>query len=82
MGAVFSKPKPKVQGPTEDQKRAQAAAEKRAADQEERANKELSSATRATRNRRTGRRLLLAPGREDEISRLGGGTGNSTGANM
>lgn len=75
MGDLFSKPKP--QGPSDEQLAAQRANEKRAKDQETRANKELSSAARFTKNRRTGRRLLLAPGRENEIASLGGGAGNS-----
>lgn len=78
MGAVFSKPK-KPSGPTEEQLQAQRDADKRARDAEEKSNRELSSATRATKNRRTGRRLLLAPGRENEIAQLGGGEGQSSG---
>ena len=46
-------------------------AEKKAASAEEKANTQLSSTARASYGRRTGRRLLLAPGREDEISTLG-----------
>lgn len=49
-----------------------AAAEKTAAEAEEKANTQLSSTARASYGRRTGRRLLLAPGREDEVSKLGG----------
>lgn len=46
--------------------------EKKAADQEEKANRQLSSTARASYGRRTGRRLLIAPGREDQIGTLGG----------
>lgn len=74
----FSPPKPK--GPSEEQLKAQRESERRAKEGEERANKELSSSARFATNRRTGRRLLLAPGREDEIAQLGGG-GSNTGAN-
>ncbi len=47
-------------------------AEKKANAAEEKANTQLSSTARASYGRRTGRRLLIAPGREDEISKLGG----------
>jgi hypothetical protein len=47
---------------------------------EQRSNEQLSSAARFATKRRTGRRLLLAPGREDELANLGGGQG-STGGN-
>lgn len=66
---------------TSAQDEAQAKAEKRAKTEEERTNRELSSAARFTKNRRTGRRLLLAPGREDEIATLGGG-GQQSGGNF
>lgn len=49
-----------------------AEAEKKAKSAEEKANTQLSSTARASYGRRTGRRLLIAPGREDEISKLGG----------
>lgn len=49
-----------------------AQAEKDAAAAEERANTQLNSTARASYGRRTGRRLLLAPGREDQVATLGG----------
>lgn len=49
-----------------------AAAEKKANAQEEKANAQLQSTARSAYGRRTGRRLLLAEGREDEVSKLGG----------
>lgn len=76
MSKVF---KPKATGPTDEQLAAQKASERRADQAEERANKELSSASRFAVNRRTGRRLLLAPGREDEVANLGGGDNKSAG---
>lgn len=66
MGSMFSKPK--VQGPSQAQLDAQAAAEKRAADAEQKANEQLSSTARAGYGRRTGRRILLAPNRENQLS--------------
>lgn len=77
MGSILSKPK--VKGPSDEQLAAQKKADQNAKNAEERANRELSSATRASTNRRTGRRLLLAPGRENEIAQLGGGTGQNGG---
>jgi len=56
---------------TQAQLDAQAAAEKRAADAEQKANEQVTATARASYGRRTGRRLLLAPGRENEISTLG-----------
>lgn len=77
---IMSKFKPKAPD-TSKQDAAQEEAAERAKQNEERANKELSSASRFATKRRTGRRLLLAPGREDEIANLGGGQG-STGGNF
>lgn len=77
----FAPKAPKATGPTAEQLAAQAESERRAKETEEAANKELSSSARFATNRRTGRRLLLAPGRENEIAQLGGGTG-STGNNF
>lgn len=78
MGSLMGA-KPKVQGPTQAQLDAQAEADRRAKEKETTANKELSSASRFAKNRRTGRRLLLAPGRESEIAQLGdqGNTGSN-----
>ncbi len=76
MGKFLPKA-PKPQGPSPEQLKAQresAAAAKRG---EERTNKQLSSAARFAKGRRTGRRLLLAPGREDEIAQLGGGSAST-----
>ena len=45
---------------------------------EAKANKQLSSTARASYGRRTGRRVLLAEGKEDKVGSLsGGGSGNS-----
>lgn len=63
---------------TPDTSKQEAALEKQeaqAAKQEEKANRELSSSARFAKSRRTGRRLLLAPGRENEVAQLGGGGG-------
>lgn len=79
MGSLMGS-KPKSQGPTKEQLAAQAEADKRSKEREESANRQMSSASRFAKNRRTGRRLLLAPGRENEIAQLGDGQG-STGAN-
>ena len=73
---------PKVQGPSQAQLDAQAKSEESAKLAEERANKQLSSASRFAVNRRTGRRLLLAPGREDEISQLKGNSSANSGGNF
>lgn len=62
---------PKPSGPTAEQLKAQADAEKRASEAEQRTNEALSSTARASYGRRTGRRLLLAPGREDSQATLG-----------
>lgn len=75
------KPSGEDTGPTDEQLVAQKESDKRAKTNEEKANKELSSAARFAKGRRTGRRLLLAPGREDEIATLGGSSGN-TGSNL
>lgn len=72
---------PKPSGPTQEQLDAQNKSEERAQANEDRTNKELSSAARFSKKRRTGRRLLLAPGREDEIAQLGSGSG-ATGGNF
>ncbi len=79
MGAVFSKPKTPD---TTAQDEALAESERRADLEEERTNKELSSSARFATNRRTGRRLLLAPGREDEIATLGGSSGSTASSNL
>lgn len=65
----------KPQGPSAEQIEAQRKAEERAKAAEDSANEKLSSAKRASVGSRTGRRLLIAPGREDEISKLGGAGG-------
>lgn len=66
-------PQPET-GPTQDQIDAQTAAEKAAKDRETAANQEVQSQSQAALGRRTGRRLLLAPGREGQLaSTLGGG---------
>lgn len=82
MGSMLSKPKPT--GPSEEELAAQKKSAARADASEERANKQLSSAARFATKRRTGRRLLLAPGREDEIATLGGsgGEGGTSGGNF
>lgn len=49
-----------------------ATAEAEAKKREQTANEQLSSTARASYGRRTGRRLLIAPGREEDISKLGG----------
>jgi hypothetical protein len=77
----FKPSTPKATGPTAEQLAAQKESERRAKEAETNANKELSSSARFATNRRTGRRLLLAPGREDEIAQLGGGSG-ATGGNF
>jgi len=64
---------------TSAQDEALAESERRAEQNEERANKELSSAARFAKSRRTGRRLLLAPGREDQLGQLGGGGSGESG---
>lgn len=58
-------------GPSADQLAAQAEAEKRSKEAEDSANSKLSSAKKAAIGSRTGRRLLIAPGREDDMSKLG-----------
>lgn len=47
-------------------------AEADAAKREQTANEQLSATARASYGRRTGRRMLISAGREDEISKLGG----------
>ena len=64
---------------TSAQDKLQADQAKRAKDNEESANRELSSSARFATKRRTGRRLLLAPGREDDIASLGGSQSSTTG---
>lgn len=69
-----SKKPPPVQGPTKEDIEAQSEAERASKDQSTAANQEIQSQSRAAYGRRTGRRLLLAPGREDvRASTLGGG---------
>lgn len=46
--------------------------EAKAKEQEKKANTQLQSTARASYGRRTGRRLLIAEGREDQIGKLGG----------
>lgn len=69
----------KASGPSAEQLQAQKDADSRVKQTEERTNKELSSASRFAVKRRTGRRLLLAPGREDELASL---SGDQTGGNF
>lgn len=67
---------PKPTGPSADDLARQAEAERRAKDRETAANSEVQSQSRAAYGRRTGRRTLLAPGREAGMaSTLGGGSG-------
>jgi len=75
--SLFSKPK--VRGPSKAQLKAQKDAEDRAKSSEDRANKQLSEQARFATKRRTGRRLLLAPGREDEIASLGSSASGQSG---
>lgn len=82
MGKFTPSPPPAPSGPSQAQLDAQAKADRAAAQKEERANKELSSAARFAKGRRTGRRLLLAPGREDQAASLGGGSGAQSGQNF
>lgn len=77
----MSKFAPKPTGPSKAQKEAQAASAAGVKAREEGAQKQLSAASRAVTKRRTGRRLLLAPGREDELAQLGGG-GAQAGGNF
>ena len=79
MGNLFSKPKA-VDTTAQDE--ALAASQARADAEAEKANKELSSAARFAKNRRTGRRLLLAPGRESQVADLGGGSSSSGSGNF
>lgn len=81
MGGFFGSKSAAPQGPSQEQLDAQRKSEERAKANEERTNRELSSAARFSTKRRTGRRLLLAPGREDELAQLGGG-GSATGGNF
>lgn len=60
---------PKPAGPTEEQLKQQKDAEDRAKAAEERANMQLSSTARASYGRRTGRRILMAAGREDAMAK-------------
>lgn len=67
---------PQVTGPSKADLAAQAEAERLAKEKEANANKEIQSQSQAAYGRRTGRRLLLAPGREGQLaSTLGGGSG-------
>lgn len=61
---------PEVVAPSKEQLAAQADAERRAKEAEEKANKQVSQTARASYGRRTGRRILIAPGREDASSKL------------
>ena len=69
--------KPKISGPSEADLKRQKEAEARANAQEEKANMQLSSTARASYGRRTGRRLLIAPGREDQVGALSGSGGGT-----
>lgn len=67
---------PKPTGPSADQLAKQAEAERAAKDQAKAANEEIQSQSASAYGRRTGRRMLLAPGREGGMSgTLGGGSG-------
>ena len=68
------KPKTPKAPDTSKQDKALQDQEDRAKKNEERANRELSSAARFAKNRRTGRRLLLAPDRESNRADLSGNT--------
>lgn len=73
MGAKAPKVQ-EAQGPSQESLDAQAEAERAAKDRATNANKEVQSQSQAAYGRRTGRRLLLAPGREGQLaSTLGGG---------
>lgn len=63
---------PKVDNSAAEAAEARAAAqEAKAKEAEDKANTRISQTARASYGRRTGRRLLIAPGREDEIGTLG-----------
>ena len=66
------KPKVKATGPSKEELARQAEADRLAKQREDTANAQLSSTQAASVKSRTGRRLLLAPGREDQISKLSG----------
>lgn len=69
--------KPTIKGPSQEELDRQKAAEERANAQETRANEQISSTARASYGRRTGRRILIAPGRENAIGTIGGGSSGS-----
>lgn len=65
---------PEPTGPSANDLAKQADAERAAKDQSTAANQEIQSQSSAAYGRRTGRRLLLAPGREGQLATtLGGG---------
>lgn len=68
------KPKATVSGPSQEELARQAAADAKAKAAEDSANAKLSSTQAASVKSRTGRRLLFAPGREDQVSSLSGST--------
>lgn len=64
---------PKPTGPSKDDLARQAEAERVSKERDTAAGREVQSQSRAAYGRRTGRRLLLAPGREDvKAETLGG----------
>lgn len=66
-------PQPADTGPSEEDLARQSDAERTAKEKDTAAGKEVQSQSRAAYGRRTGRRVLLAPGRENELaSTLGG----------
>lgn len=69
------KPKAKATGPSKQDIARQDEADRKATEAENNANEKLSSTQAAAVKSRTGRRLLLAPGREDEIGKLSGSSG-------
>jgi hypothetical protein len=68
------------QGPSQADLDRQAEAERKAKEAEDAANEKVSASSRASYNSRTGRRLLLAPGREDKNATLGSNNGTSGGS--
>jgi hypothetical protein len=64
---------PEPTGPSADDLARQAEAERVSKDKDTAAGKEVQSQSRAAYGRRTGRRVLLAPGREDEMAKTLGG---------
>jgi len=69
MGKIKKIFAPKAPKPDPELVKAQREADAAAKRREERSQRELSAAQRAARGRSSGRRLLLAPGREDEMSK-------------